>query len=256
MKIMFIGDIYGKPGFDILKEYFEILKDEHKPNIIIVNAENIADGRGITEDIYKELMKLGIHAITMGNWTWGNYEIYNFIEDSKVIRPANYLKAPGEGYKIINYNDKKILIISLLGRIFMNANLSNPFITIDDILEKEKADYIFVDFHAEATSEKVALGHYLDGRVNAIVGTHTHVQTNDNRVLPNGTLYITDVGMTGPLDGIIGVDREIVLERFITGFSRGNIVAKGPTQLSGVVLDFNKNTIDKIHIIKDNYLEH
>lgn len=254
MKILFIGDIYGEPGFEILKENIDFLKDEYRPNLIVVNAENVANGRGITEDIYKELMKMGIHAITMGNWTWGNNDLYNFIEGSKIIRPANYRKAPGLGYQTINYNGKKVLIVNLLGRIFMNPNLSNPFIKMDEILENNEADYILVDMHAEATSEKVALGHYLDGRVSAVVGTHTHIQTNDNRVLPKGTLYISDVGMTGPLNGVIGVDKEIVLERFITGFSKGNITAKGAMQLNGVIMDLDKKTIEKIHVEKEVFL--
>ena len=253
MKIVFIGDIYGEQGLKIIKEKLPYIKEKYKPNILIANAENIANGRGITSDLYKELMKLGFHALTMGNWTWANYELYDFIDGSNVIRPANYVKAPGVGYKTIKFNDKTLLVISLLGRIFMNPNLTNPFTTAEEIINREKADYVLIDIHAEATSEKVALGHYLDGRVNAVVGTHTHVQTNDNRVLPKGTLYITDVGMTGPLDGIIGVDREIVFERFLTGFSRSNTVAGGPLELNGVFLDLDKKIIEKIKINEQQF---
>ncbi|HHW79586.1 MAG TPA: TIGR00282 family metallophosphoesterase [Acholeplasmataceae bacterium] len=248
MKIVFIGDIYGEQGLTILKEKLPYIKEHYKPNILIANAENIANGRGITQNIYKEMMKLGFHALTMGNWTWANYELYDFIEESNIIRPANYVKAPGLGYKTINFNNKKLLVINLLGRIFMNPNLTNPFTTALEIIEKEKADYILIDMHAEATSEKIALGHYLDGKVNAIVGTHTHIQTNDDRILPKGTLYITDVGMTGPLDGVIGVDKEIVLERFLTGFSRPNIVASGPLEINGVFLDLDRKKIEKIKL--------
>lgn len=133
----------------------------------------------------------------------------------------------------------------------MDANLPNPFLVVDEIIKNNQADYIFVDMHAEASSEKIALGHYLDGRVNAIVGTHTHVQTNDDRLLPKGTLYITDVGMTGPLDGIIGVDKEIAITRFTTGYAKANLVENGKKQLNGVFLDLDKKTIEKIHLEMD-----
>lgn len=248
MKILFIGDTYGLYGLDYLLEQLPELKRTYKPNMIIVNGENLAEGRGITEQIYKELMKVNVSAITMGNWTWGNYNLLDFIESSVIIRPANFKEAPGVGYKNIKFNDKNLLVINLLGRTFMNANVENPFETIDNILEKEKADYIFVDFHAEATSEKIAMAHYLDGRVDALVGTHTHVQTNDDRKYPKGLLYITDVGMTGSMDGVIGVEKEIVLRRFKTGYSTGNVVAKGRRQLNGVFLDLTTKKIEKIRI--------
>ena len=248
MKILFIGDLYGDPGIDMIETYLPELKQTHKPNLVIVNAENAAHGRGITKTIYKKLMSLGVSIITMGNWTWGNKELFEFIDESNIIRPFNYREAPGLGYKIVNYNNQRICIINALGRTFMNANLDDPFTGIKAIIEKEKPDVSFVDFHAEATSEKVALGHYLDGLVDVVVGTHTHVPTADNRKLPKGTLYITDVGMTGPLDGIIGVDQTIVINRFLNGFSTPNRVADGPKQLNGVLIDLQKKTIDRIHI--------
>ena len=248
MRVLFVGDIYGQPGIDMFEEHLNELKTKYRPNLIIVNGENIKNGRGIDKKIYLQLMKLGVSAVTMGNWTWGNNELLDFIDDSKIIRPANYAKAPGEGFKIINFNDKTVLVISLLGRIFMNANLENPFLVAKEIIANNPADYVFVDMHAEATSEKVALGHYLDGIANAIVGTHTHVQTNDDRMLPNGTLYISDVGMTGSSNGVIGVDKDIVLSRFLTGYSTGNVVATGKRQLNAVFLDLDKKTIDKINI--------
>src|SRR5690625_3479701 len=224
MKILFIGDIYGESGLEYFLENLNDLKQKYNPTVIIVNGENVANGRGINKDIYLKLMEKGVTAITMGNWTFSNKELVDFIDKSKVIRPANYGNAPGDGYKLININGKTLLVINLLGRIFMNANFENPFHTAKNIIENVKADYIFIDFHAEATSEKMALAHYLDGKVDAIVGTHTHVQTNDDRVFPNGTLYITDVGMTGPLDGIIGVDKDVVLTRFLTAYSNPNKV--------------------------------
>lgn len=249
MKVLFIGDIYGEPGREMVKKYLPVLKDEYKPNIIIVNGENSANnGRGIKESYYKELMKLGVSAVTMGNHVWGQKELMEFIENTNIARPANYLNAPGAKYLILNFNGKKLLVMNLLGRTFMDANLENPFVIAKSILENEKYDYSFIDFHAEATSEKIALGHYLDGLVTALVGTHTHVQTADERVLPKGTLYISDVGMTGPLNGIIGVDKEIVINRFLNGYTNPNKIEEGETQLNAVVMDFGAKTIKRIHL--------
>ncbi|MBU1143943.1 MAG: TIGR00282 family metallophosphoesterase [Firmicutes bacterium] len=248
MKVLFIGDLYGKPGLDMLYNHLTELKSKYRPNVIVLNAENASYGRGISLKIYKELMSMGIHILTMGNWVWGNKELFEFIEGSNIVRPFNFNNAPGKGAITFNYNGKKLLVINALGRTFMNPNLEDPFTGIDRILENENADYVLVDIHAEATSEKVALGHYLDGRVSAVVGTHTHIPTADERALPKGTLYITDVGMTGPLNGVIGVTKEIVLDRFINGFSIPNEVAPGPKQLNAVIMDFEKKTIQRIHI--------
>lgn len=249
MKVLFIGDIYGKPGREMLEKQMPYLKQTYKPNIIIVNAENSANnGRGMTEDYYTELMKLGVSAITMGNHVWGNSDLQEFIENTHIIRPANFYEAPGSGYDLIQYNDKKLLVINVLGRTFMNGNLENPFFVAEKIINEVEADYVFIDFHAEATSEKIAFAHYLDGKATAIVGTHTHVQTADERVMPKGTLYITDVGMTGPLDGIIGVEQEIIIGRFLYGHSRPNKVAETKNQLNGVIMDFVDKTIKRIHI--------
>jgi len=254
VRILFIGDVFGEPGLKIINEHLAELKKIHRPNLVIINAENAANGRGINLKIYKELMSQGVHGITMGNWTWGNKDLFNFIEDSNVVRPINFCEAPGKGFLTINYNGQKVLIINAVGRTSMNPNVSNPFTVLEALIEKEEADYIFIDFHAEATSEKVALGHYLDGKVDAIVGTHTHVQTADERILPKGTLYITDVGMTGPLNGIIGVKQEVVLDRFLKGFSQPNEVAQGVRQLNAVILDLDKKSIKRIHIESDELM--
>ncbi len=248
MRVLFVGDIYGDAGINMLLEHLPEIKSAHRPNLIVVNAENAANGRGINEKIYKQLMTAGVHMLTMGNWTWGNKELFSFIEDANIVRPFNYRNAPGHGYKTINFNGQTLLVINALGRTFMNANLDDPFTGIEKILKENPADYTMVDIHAEATSEKVALGHYLDGLASAVVGTHTHVPTADNRVLPKGTMYMTDVGMTGPLDGIIGVDRDIVINRFLNGFSTPNKVAKGPRQLNAVIMDFKLKKIERIHI--------
>ncbi len=251
MKVLFIGDIYGKPGREMILKHLPILKSEYKPNIIIVNAENSANnGRGITIDFYKELMSLGVSTITMGNHIWGQQKLVEFIDEAHICRPANYYQAPGRAYDLINYNNKRLLVINLLGRTFMDANLENPFLLAKKIIEEVKPDYSIIDFHAEATSEKIALGHYLDGLASAVIGTHTHVPTADNRMLEKGTLYITDVGMTGPLDGIIGVDKDVVIKRFIQGHTRPNKVAMGKNQLNGVILDLDLKTIERIHIVE------
>ncbi len=247
MRVLFVGDIYGQKGVDTLKHFLPEIKSKYKPQVIIVNGENVTYGRGINKKNYKELMTMGVQMITMGNWVWGNKELYEFIDEANIIRPYNYYDAPGEGYKIIKFNDKKILVANALGRTFMNANIENPFIGLKKLLEEVKCDYSIIDFHAEATSEKVALGHYLDGLATAVLGTHTHVPTADSRVLPKGTLYITDVGLTGPLEGIIGVNKEIVINRFINGHTVPNIVAEGPVQLNAVMMDLDLKKIELIH---------
>ena len=248
MKVLFFGDVYGEPGREFLFLHLENLKKEYKPNIIIVNGENISNnGRGISKDIYKELMKHGISAITMGNWVWSNHELLEFIDESNVIRPLNFRNAPGKGYLVINHNGKKVLVINALGRVFMNNYLDNEFFMIEELLNTIPHDYSIVDIHAEATSEKVALGMYLDGLASAVVGTHTHVQTADEKVLAKGTMYISDIGMTGPALGIIGVDSEIVVGRFLNGHSRGNMVAEGKRQINAIFMDLEKKVIKRIN---------
>lgn len=252
MKILFIGDVYGETGRSMLKESLPILKKEYKYDFLIVNGENSSNnGRGIDLKIYKEFMSLGVNCITMGNHVWGNKDIFDFIDESNIVRPLNFFDVPGQGYKTFRFNEKTITVINLLGRVFMNMVLDCPFQTMDKILEKIDSDYIFIDFHAEATSEKVALGWYLDGRVDAIVGTHTHVPTADNRVLPKKTLYITDVGMTGALNGVIGVSKDVVVNRFIKGYNGQNKPEYGPSQLNGVILDLKNKKIERISLIKE-----
>lgn len=247
MKVLFIGDIYGQIGLEMFKRTLPELKERYKPNLVIVNGENAANGRGINQKIYKELMGLGVAAITMGNWVWGNRELMDFIEDSNVVRPINYREAPGKGALLINFNGKKLLVINVLGRTFMNANLNCPFLTVESAIKAYQPDYSLIDIHAEATSEKVALGHYLDGLATAVIGTHTHIQTADERILPKGTLYITDAGMTGPLNGVIGVRKNIVIDRFLNGFSIPNEVEEGAVQLNGVFMDFVLKKIERFH---------
>ncbi|WP_411844106.1 TIGR00282 family metallophosphoesterase [Salinicoccus sp. HZC-1] len=250
MRILFIGDIVGKVGRRMLSEHLMKLKKEHGAQITIVNGENAAHGKGITEGIYKEILSYGADFITLGNHTFAKREIYDVLDqDVKMIRPANYPDgAPGKGHGVVNVNGERLLIMNLQGRSFMPA-IDCPFKKVDSILEETGADTIFVDFHSETTSESLAMGHYLDGRVDAVVGTHTHVQTNDEQVLPNKTKYITDVGMTGFKDGILGIRKEEVIDRFIHQLPvRHNVPEEGAGILSGVIIDTKSNKIEKIRI--------
>lgn len=246
MHLLFIGDVVGSPGRDMVKEYLPKLKEKYRPNITIINGENAAGGKGITEKIYRQFLESGAQAVTLGNHAWDNREIFEFIETAKyLVRPANFPKgAPGKGLVFLKINELEVAIINLQGRTFMNP-IDCPFQKADELVEQARArtPFIFVDFHAEVTSEKQAMGWYLDGRVSAVVGTHTHVQTADSRILPGGTGYLTDVGMTGPYDGILGVEKEAVLKRFLTGLPvRFEVPTTGRTQLSAVLLELDRKT--------------
>ena len=260
MRILFIGDIVGKVGRNTIAEYLPKLKQAYKPTLSIVNAENAAHGKGLTEKLYKQLLRDGVDFMTMGNHTYGQREIYDFIDDAnRMVRPANFPEeAPGVGMRYIQINEKKLAIINLQGRSFMQ-DIDDPFKKADQLIEEARkvTPYIFVDFHAETTSEKNAMGWYLDGRVSAVVGTHTHIQTSDSRVLPNGTGYITDVGMTAYYDGILGINREEVINRFITSLPQRHVVPdEGRSVLSGVIIDLDKEgkttQIERILINDDN----
>ncbi|GGH73823.1 metallophosphoesterase [Compostibacillus humi] len=244
MKLLFIGDVVGSPGRDMVKEYLPKLKEKYHPHFIIVNGENAAAGKGITEKIYKQFLEWGAHVVTMGNHTWDKKEIFEFIDDAKyIIRPANFPEGtPGKGMVFIQANGKEIAIINLQGRTFLPA-IDDPFQKADELITeaKKRTNIIFIDFHAEATSEKQALGWYVDGRATAVVGTHTHVQTADERILPLGTAYITDVGMTGPYDGILGMERDAVIRRFLTALPvRFEVPKNGRAQLSAVLLTIDE----------------
>lgn len=244
MNILFIGDVVGRPGRNYLAKNLDKLKKENAIDFTIVNGENCAGGVGITKSTYDELLGLGVDMVTLGNHSWAKKEIFEFIEESdKLVRPANYPKGtPGRGFRIAERAGKRIAVINLCGRVYMDC-IECPFKTVDAILEEinSKADIIIIDFHAEATSEKLALGWYLDGRVHAVLGTHTHVQTSDERVLPGGTAYITDTGMTGPRDSILGVDKEIVINKFITSMPARFEVAIGEAILGAVSIQLDDN---------------
>ncbi len=245
MKILFIGDIFSASGREMLDLYLEEIRTTKNINFIIANGENIAHGNGITNNYYKFLLDHHVNIVTLGNHTFANHDIFNFIDDAKnLIRPLNYPdKVPGRGYITIKYNNLSITVFQVMGRTFMNAILDCPFVKTEELLQKVKSDIYICDFHGEATSEKIAYAHHFDGRINIIVGTHTHVQTNDAHLLPNGTMYMTDLGMTGALDGVIGVENETIIKKFLTGLPvRHTPMEKGRKQLNGLVVEINDTT--------------
>ena len=247
MKVLFIGDVVGTSGVNMIEKYVPLLKKKYKPQVTIVNGENAANGRGITEKIYKTLLKSGADVISMGNHTWDNREIFEFIDTAdKLIRPANFPEdtTPGKGMHFVKVNQVELAVMNVQGRVFM-SDLDDPFRKADELVKEaqKRTPLIFMDFHAETTSEKQAMGWYLDGRVSAVVGTHTHVQTNDARILKEGTAYLTDAGMTGPYDGLLGMKKEQVLQRFLTNMpTRFEVDEEGRTQLSGCLIELNDTT--------------
>ena len=243
MKILAVGDLVGETGVEKLKRTLPNLQEAEHIDFTIINGENSAGGMGMTSKIYNELNRLNIDVITMGNHTWGKKDIFTFIGDKKIIRPANYSKGcPGKGYTIIQKDNKKIAVVNLIGRTDMGVLSDNPFTCIDHIIEKLKVDIIVLDFHAEATAEKIAMGYYVDGRITAMFGTHTLVQTADEKILENGTGYITDIGMTGPENSVIGMDVDASLKRFVTSLPEKYKLAEGSCMLNGVIFDINDET--------------
>jgi metallophosphoesterase (TIGR00282 family) len=227
VRILFVGDVFGSPGRHIVGEHLPSLIDQHQIDLVVVNAENSAGGFGVTPATADELFNLGAHVLTTGNHVWDQKAIIEYLQSvaansrerpRRVIRPANYAPAaPGYGwYQGSLPTGQAYAVVNLQGKVFMNTP-EDPFRTIDTVLKQITAKVILVDFHGEAPSEKVAMGWYLDGRVTALLGTHTHIPTADERILPNGTAYQTDVGMSGPYDGVIGVEKDLVLARFLTG---------------------------------------
>ena len=246
MNILFIGDIVGRPGRAAVQDWLPELRQEFPIDIVVANAENVAGGLGATAEILDDLTKLGIQAFTLGNHTWRRKSLVGDIDRfSNVLRPANYPDVvPGKGAITVELSDgRKLGIVNLLGRVFMEA-YACPFETARreiDTLRKTTTT-ILVDIHAEATSEKIALGWFLDGHCSAVIGTHTHVQTADECVLPGGTAYITDVGMTGPMDSVIGVEKELVIEKFLTGLPTEFRVAKDRPGICGAYIQTDDQT--------------
>ena len=219
MKLIFVGDVVGGIGRRIVATLLPGLRDEHRPDFVVVNGENAAGGVGITEKTARELFELGADAITLGNHAYRHRDVYDFLDrEERIVRPANYPKgSPGRGHTLVERNGLRLGVVNLSGMVFMEA-MRSPFSEVDGLLAElaGRTDAVLVDMHAEATSEKVAMGWHLDGRATACLGTHTHVPTADARVLPGGTAYVTDVGMTGPRGGVIGVKREQAIERFLS----------------------------------------
>jgi metallophosphoesterase (TIGR00282 family) len=254
MKLLFIGDIVGKSGRKAVKELLPLLVSEYSPDIVIANGENAANGFGVTARIAQELFDLGIDVLTSGNHIWDKKDVLEYIQkERRLIRPANYPdNTPGMGSVVIMTEEgHKVAVLNLSGRVFMDP-LDCPFkIAEKEIKElRKEAALILVDFHAEATSEKIAAGWELDGRVTAVLGTHTHVQTADERILPGGTAYISDVGMTGSFDSVIGMDKNISIERFKTQMPISYRVAKDDIALNGVLVDADEVSGKAINIIR------
>jgi len=257
VKILFIGDIIGKPGRDLLQKGLRGLVEHHGVDFVIVNAENSAGGFGITKDIGDAILDLGVDVMTSGNHIWDKKEAIEYIAgEPRLLRPANYpAGVPGRGSYVAQSGDGRAVgVINVMGRVFM-MSIDDPFAVVLREIEalRAKTKVIIVDFHAEATSEKVAMGWHLDGRVTLVVGTHTHVQTADERILPNGTAYLTDAGMTGPHDSIIGMEREPALARFLTGMPSRFEPATGNPRLNGIVVDADEKTGRAVAVTRISY---
>jgi metallophosphoesterase (TIGR00282 family) len=246
VRILFIGDIVGRPGRELVRQGLAAIVDHHHIDLVIANAENSAAGFGITREIGEQLLDWGVDVMTSGNHIWDKKEALDYIGiEPRLLRPANYpAGAPGRGSYLVRTHDNiSVGVVNVMGRVFM-VNIDDPFaVVLKEIEElKQRARIVFVDFHAEATSEKIAMGWHLDGKATAVVGTHTHVQTADERVLPRGTAYITDVGMTGPHDSIIGVEIGAALGKFLTALPAKFETATGNPRLNGVIVDADPQT--------------
>lgn len=257
MKILAVGDLIGNAGVKELKKRLGNIRKEENIDFVIVNGENSAEGMGITQKNFEDLLSENVNVITMGNHTWAKKDIFKFIDHPKLIRPANYPKGVvGKGYGIYTCQNKKIAVINLIGRVDINVLSENPFIIAKELVEKlqKEVDIIMVDFHAEATAEKIAMGHFLDGKATGVFGTHTHVQTADEKILPKGTGYITDLGMTGPKNSVIGMDVEVSFKRFETTLPERYKIATGDCILNGVIFDIDDET-NKVKQIKRLYID-
>jgi len=249
MKILFFGDIIGKIGRKAIRAVLPEMKKEYQPDLVIANVENLAHGTGVTSKTLQELIEAGVDVFTSGNHIFKKPEALDLLsaKDSVLLRPANYLTAlPGSGYKIVAVGSRSLLVVNLLGRVFMKEEFACPFLEIDKILaevNQENLAGVIVDFHAEATSEKNAFGWYVAGRVSAVLGTHTHVPTADERILPQGTAYISDVGMVGATDSVIGDKKEPIIESFLSGKNHTiEIPEEGEVEVDAVLLEIDPKT--------------
>ena len=257
IKILILGEIIGRPGRTKVKEVLPSLLSEYEPDFVIANGEHLAGGKGISEIKIKELKAIGVNFFTTGNHVFSKPGVDKILDDPKetVVRPANFPSdTPGKEYKTIKVKGKKLLIINLLGKAFINKEVDDPYIKVDQILKKEKADIVIVDIHAETTSEKVLMGDYLDGRVSIVFGTHTHVPTSDLRILDRGTFYVTDIGMIGPVDSVIGMKKEVSQERILRDIpAKYEVASLGPSFFNAILVELDSkgkalkfNKIEKI----------
>lgn len=245
LKILFIGDIVGKPGRNAVKHFLTQLKADEAIDFVIANGENLSAGKGITFDKYEEMIAAGIDYFTSGNHIWNNRDIIPYMKDKsvKILRPANYPNdPPGLGYVNLDIEGVKIMIINLMGRVFIPGLFDDPFSKAKEIVDENSNSIIIIDFHAEATSEKMALAYYLDGQVSAVIGTHTHVQTADEKILSGGTGFISDVGMCGPANSVLGVDKDIIVRGFLTGLPQSHKVAVGDSIFNACILEIDSAT--------------
>jgi len=246
LRMLFLGDVVGEPGRRAVIDLVPVLKKEYELDFVIVNGENAAGGRGITPKITIDLLRAGIAVVTTGDHVWDQKEIFNYIDtEPRLLRPINYPEdTPGQGSVVLETSKGKVGVLNVQGRTFMLPPLENPFRALDAAITKmrEETSVIFVDVHAETTSEKIAIGRFLDGRVSAVVGTHTHVQTSDERLFPGGTAFLCDAGMCGPTESILGREIEPIVTRFITNLPATFPVAKGPVALNGAIIDIDETT--------------
>ena len=253
IKILFIGDIVGKPGRRAVAHFIPLLKKKEGIDFVIANGENLASGKGMTYGKYQEMIDAGVDYFTSGNHIWNNADFIPCLNDKrvKVVRPANFPDSlPGRGFAEALVDGEKLVIINLQGRVFMKDDIEDPFTIGKNIVENFKNRIIVIDFHAEATSEKMALGYYLEGMVSAVLGTHTHVQTADERILPLGTAFISDVGMSGPENSVLGVKKDIIIEKFLTQTPLSHKVASGDSIFNAVIVEVQKKTKKAIKITR------
>ena len=251
MKVLAVGDIVGEAGVRKLKGILPDLKKSDEIDFVVTNGENAAGGMGLLERNFKDLLEAGTDVVTMGNHTWGKKDIFKFIDHSQLLRPANYPKGVvGKGLGIYECKGKKIAVMNLMGRVDLNILTENPFVMAKEMVDElqGKVDMIFIDFHAEATAEKIAMGRFLDGKITALWGTHTHVQTADEHILPQGTGFITDLGMTGPCHSVLGVKPELIIKKLRSKMPVRFDLASGPCHLDGAVFEIDEKTGKTISI--------
>lgn len=254
LRLLFVGDVFGSPGRRVLGAKLPLLRPHY--DFVIVNGENAAGGNGLSREAFNAIVTAGADCITLGNHTWHHKDIYGLLDDPRVVRPLNLpAGTPGQGWRRFEVataqgQTEHLTVVNALGRVFMEAT-HNPFLSLDELLTRDDLGQVFVDFHAEATSEKAALGQHLDGRVAAVVGTHTHVATADTRILPGGTGFQTDAGFTGPMNSVIGSDPAGPIARFLTERHQRFGVKEGPAELNGVALELEGGKcikIERVHL--------